>query len=194
MLGIAPEALVLIIVANLIPYKGHADLIDALARIGSGLPDGWQLLCVGRDDGIGPALADQSRAAGLSGNIRFLGSRTEIPELLNAADISILCSHEEGLPNAVIEAMSSGTPVVSTEVGGTGEIIEDGVTGALVPPGDSVALSDAILRLAGDGEKRRAIGQAARAEIERAYGLDICARAYDDIYRLVLESGPGARR
>jgi len=193
-LEIGPDALVLVIVANLIPYKGHADLIDALARIDPDLPDGWQLLCIGRDNGIGAALKAQSQTSGLSGNIRFLGSRADIPDLLNAADMSLLCSHEEGLPNAIIEAMSSGTAVVSTEIGGTGEIIDDGINGILVPPGDSVALSRAILELSRDTDQRHSMGQAARTEIERTYGLEICARAYDDIYRIVMASDPGTKR
>ena len=193
-MGIDPHALVMVIVANLIPYKGHADLIEALARIAPDLPDDWHLLCVGRDDGIGASLAAQAEAAGISGHVRFLGSRSEIPELLNTASISILSSHEEGLPNAVIEAMSSGVAVVSTEVGGTAEIIDDGVNGILVAPGDSAALSRAILELSQNTDRRLAIGQAARAETERAFALDICARAYDDIYRLVMTNAPGATR
>ena len=189
-LDIGADALVLVIVANLIPYKGHADLIDALALIHPDLPEGWQLLCVGRDDGIGAALKAQTETSGLSESISFLGSRPDTPDLLNAADISLLCSHEEGLPNAIIEAMSSGTAVVSTEIGGTGEIIDGGITGILVPPGDAGALSQAILDLSRDTEQRRTMGRAARAEIERAYGLEICARAYDDIYQLVMATGP----
>ncbi len=124
----------------------------------------------------------------------FFGSRSDIPALLNLADISLLCSHEEGLPNAVIEAMSAGVPTIATKVGGTGEIIDDGITGILVPPGDPAALSRAILNLSGNAGQRHAIGQAARTEIERAYGLDICARAYDDIYQRVLNSSPGTKR
>jgi glycosyltransferase involved in cell wall biosynthesis len=193
-LEIGPDVLVLVIVANLIPYKGHADLIDALARIDPDLPDGWQLLCVGRDDGVGAALVAQSETRGLSGNVRFLGSRTDIPDLLNAADISLLCSHEEGLPNAIIEAMSCGTAVVSTEVGGTGELIDDGINGILVPPGDPAALSRSILELSRDTKRRHTMGQAARTEIERAYDLETCARAYDDIYRLVMASDLKAKR
>jgi glycosyltransferase involved in cell wall biosynthesis len=193
-LEIDPDVLVLVIVANLIPYKGHADLIEALARIDPDLPDGWQLLCVGRDDGIGAALVAQSETRGLSGNVRFLGSRTDIPDLLNAADISLLCSHEEGLPNAIIEAMSCGTAVVSTEVGGTGEIIDDGINGILVPPGDPAALSRSILELSRDTKRRHTMGQAARTEIERAYDLETCARTYDDIYRLVMASDLKAKR
>ena len=188
-MGIGPDQLVLIIVANLIPYKGHADLIAALTRIAPDLPEGWRLLCIGRDDGIGAALQDQVAHAGLSENIRFLGSRIEIPALINMADISILSSHEEGLPNAVIEAMASGKPVVSTNVGGTGEIVEDGVTGILVPPADPVALAQAIQALCGDADRRTTMGAAARATIERAYGVDVCASAHDDVYQQVFTAG-----
>lgn len=185
-LTIPPDSLVLMIVANLIPYKGHADLITALASIREALPDNWQLLCVGRDDGIGDALQAQSAEAGLAPHIRFLGSRSDIPALLNVADVSLLCSHEEGLPNAVIEAMSAGVPTIATKVGGTGEIIDHGVTGLLVPAHNPDALAQSILELAQDPARRDAMGTAARAEIENTYGLDICARAYDDLYQHVM--------
>ncbi|MDG2269945.1 MAG: glycosyltransferase, partial [Alphaproteobacteria bacterium] len=185
-LTIPPDSLVLMIVANLIPYKGHADLITALASIRDALPDNWQLLCVGRDDGIGGALQAQSAEAGLAPHIRFLGSRSDIPALLNMADVSLLCSHEEGLPNAVIEAMSAGVPTIATKVGGTGEIIDHGVTGLLVPAHNPDALAQSILELAQDPARRDAMGTAARVEIENTYGLDICARAYDDLYQHVM--------
>jgi len=185
-LDIPSESLVLMIVANLIPYKGHADLIEALCSIRETLPDGWQLLCVGRDDGIGNALQAQSTQAGLSAHIQFLGSRSDIPTLLNVADISLLCSHEEGLPNAVIEAMAAGVPTIATEVGGTGEIIDHKVTGMLVPPRNPGVLAQSILELVQDTARRETMGKAARAEIESTYGLDICARAYDDLYQHVM--------
>ncbi len=188
-MGIGPDQLVLVIVANLIPYKGHADLIDALEQIAPSLPGGWRLLCIGRDDGIGAQLAAQVEAAGLAENIRFLGSRTEIPALINTADIVILSSHEEGLPNAVIEAMASGKPVVSTTVGGTGEIIDDGITGTLVPPADPAALSEAILQLYEADTQRAEIGAAARVKIEHAFGLDVCAQAHEDAYGEVMDGG-----
>ena len=189
-LDIAPDTLVLVIVANLIPYKGHTDLLDALSDIRDKLPRGWQLLCVGRDDGIGDRLRAHAAAKGLTDHVHFLGSRSDIPGLLNAADIALLCSHEEGLPNAVLEAMASGTPVIATEVGGTGEILEDNVTGLLVPARDPAALSEAILKLAQDDTHRRTVGTNARADIERAFGLDICARAYDDLYRHIMSIPP----
>lgn len=189
-LDIVPDALVMVTVANLIPYKGHADLIDALAGIRDQLPAGWRLLCVGRDDGIGASLRERTESRGLSDHVQFLGSRSDIPGFLNAADIGLLCSHEEGLPNAVLETMASGTPIIATEVGGTGEIIEDQVNGLLVPARDPAALSEAILKLSLDSALRQTLGTQARAEIKRAYGLEVCARAYDDLYRQIMSLPP----
>ncbi|MBT6535530.1 MAG: glycosyltransferase [Rhodospirillaceae bacterium] len=193
-MNIAPKSLVLMIVANLIPYKGHADLIDALARIRDTLPEGWQLLCVGRDDGIGGTLQAKCTESGLSSHVQFLGSRSDIPALLNVADISLLCSHEEGLPNAVIEAMAAGVPTIATDVGGTGEIIDHGITGLLIPPHNPTAMAQSILDLVQNTALRDTMGHAARAEIERTYGMDICARAYDDLYQHVVTPGPQGNR
>lgn len=189
-LNIMQDSLVMVIVANLIPYKGHVDLLDALSSIKDQLPGGWQLLCVGRDDGVGNSLREHAAALGLKDRVHFLGSRTDIPGLLNAADIGLLCSHEEGLPNAVLEAMASGIPVIATEVGGTGEIIENNVTGRLVPARDTTALSTAILELAKDPAHRKTLGSNARAEIERAFQLDFSARAYNDLYQQLMSWPP----
>ena len=185
-LSIPPDSMVLIIIANLIPYKGHADLITAITSIREDLPDKWQLLCAGRDDGIGDLLQAQIAKARLTPHIRFLGSRSDIPALLNAADISILCSHEEGLPNAVIEAMSAGVPTIATKVGGTEEIIDDRVTGMLVPARNPDALAQSILKMVQDPARREAVGKAARVKIKNTYGLDICAHAYDDLYQSIM--------
>ncbi|MDE0779902.1 MAG: glycosyltransferase [Alphaproteobacteria bacterium] len=188
-MGISPDSLVLMIVANLIPYKGHTDLIEALASIHDRLPKAWRLLCIGRDDGIESALQAQCAEVRLSDHVQFLGLRSDIPALLNVADIALLCSHEEGLPNAVIEAMSAGVPTIATEVGGTGEIIDHGSTGLLVPPKSPGALAQSILDLIANPELRIQMGKAARAEIESTYGLDACVRAYDDLYQHVMTPG-----
>jgi len=174
--------LTLLIVANLIPYKGHADLIAALAGIADRMPE-WHLLCAGRDDGIGAALAAQAHAAGLAGRIEFLGSRRDVPDLLAACDIAVLASHEEGFPNAVIEAMAAGKPVIATAVGGVPEAVKQGETGLLVPAHDPTALGDAILRLANDPARRAAMGQAARARARTLFGLDACVDRYLALYR-----------
>lgn len=178
-LGAAPDAVAIACVANLIPYKGHADLIDALARLPGDPP--WELWCAGRDDGIGASLAE--RAAGLGGRVKFLGARDDVPDLLAAADIGVLASHEEGFPNAVLEAMAARLPVVATSTGGIPEAVDDGRTGLLVPVRGPAELGAALALLIGDARLRRAMGDAGRARVEAEFALDACAAAYARLYR-----------
>jgi glycosyltransferase involved in cell wall biosynthesis len=178
----------LVCVANLIAYKGHADLIDALARAAKDLPD-WRLRCVGRDDGIGAALRARADAAGVGAWVDFLGPRTDVPDLLAEAHVAVLCSHQEGFPNAVLEAMASGLPVIATAVGGVSEAVRDGETGLLVPARDPAGLARAIVKLARDPALRAAMGAAGAARARAEFGVDRCANAYDAVYRSLV---PGA--
>ena len=95
----------------------------------------------------GPTSSGKSRELGLERNFLFLGRRADIPEILACCDIAVLPSRAEGLPNAVLEYMAAGLPVIVSRVGGNAELVEDGVTGLLVPPEDSAALSAALLKL-----------------------------------------------
>jgi len=181
------EKLTLIIVANLIVYKGHDDLFHALASVAEKLPESWELLCVGRDDGLGPKLAELSRRLHLEGYIRFVGSRTDIPALLASADIGILCSHEEGFSNAILEGMVADLPMVVTNVGGNAEAVIDQETGFVVPAHDSAALGAAILALALSAELRKHMGKAARCRVETHFSLEHCVKRYDALYRDLIE-------
>jgi glycosyltransferase involved in cell wall biosynthesis len=181
-LGVAESPLVLIMVANLIPYKGHADLLAALAGVRHLLPTGWRLLCAGRDDGIGADLRAQTLQLGLANNVLWLGQRNDVPDLLAAADLAISASHEEGSPNAVIEAMAAGLPVVATAAGGAAELVQPDRTGLLAPPRDPVALGAAIMALAADPARRAAMGAAGRAHVAAHHSLDACVRAYAALY------------
>ena len=185
-------SLTLIIVANLIPYKGHNDLFHALASVAEKLPSSWQLLCVGRDDGLGPSLRELARDLRIDSRIKLLGSRRDIPDLLTGADIGILCSHEEGFSNAILEGMAAGLPMVVTAVGGNAEAVVDGETGLVVPARNPAALGAAILRLASDGELRKQMGAAARRRAEEHFSMERCVQRYDEVYRrLTGERGPG---
>ena len=175
--------LTLIIVANLIPYKGHADLFHALAAVAGKLPASWELLCVGRDDGLGPPLDELARRLKLDGNVRMLGPRADIPALLASADIGILCSHEEGFSNAILEGMAAGLPMVVTDVGGNAEAVVDQETGFVVPAHDPAALGAAILALALNVELRKNMGKAARRRVETHFSLEQCVERYDALYR-----------
>lgn len=178
----AARPLTLIIVANLIPYKGHADLLQALAGVAQALPD-WRLLCVGRDDGYGSELAQRARALGLEDRVQFLGERTDIPDLLKSADIGILCSHEEGFANAILEGMAAGLPMVVTDVGGNAEAIADNETGLVVPPHTPAALGAAVAALAADPSLRQRMGAAGRARAMAQFSLEACVAQYDELYR-----------
>ncbi|RME33049.1 MAG: glycosyltransferase [Gammaproteobacteria bacterium] len=187
--GIGADALVLLVVANLIPYKGHADLIEALAGIAGDLPHGWQLLLVGRDDGIGGALLDQARERGIGANLHLLGPRADAAAFMQLADIGVLPSHQEGFSNTLLESMACGLPMVATRVGGNPEAVEDGHSGLLVPPRDPAALGRALRRLALDGELRHRLGAGARRRCEENFALEGCVDAYAHLYRSLLPDG-----
>ena len=190
-LGLAADDLVLSIVANLSYYKGHADLLDALARIQPALPNNWRLLVIGHDLGFGCQLESQTRRLGLSEHVHFLGRRRDIPDLLRAADIGILASTGlEGFSNAIIEGMAAGLPMVVTDVGGGQEAVLDGVCGFVVPPRMPRALGAAILKLADSRELRQSMGAAARARAISEFSLTTCVGKYAAVYQALLAGQP----
>jgi glycosyltransferase involved in cell wall biosynthesis len=186
-LNIAKESLVLIIVANVIPYKGHFDLLQALSNIKSKLPINWNLLCIGRDSGIVPKLKKFCEKNNMANNVHWLGSRKEVAQLLSCADIGILSSHEEGFSNAILEYMAAGLPVVATNVGGNAEAVLHEETGVIVPAKSPAALGEAILKLALDKDKRARFGKAGKARITEQFSLERCINAYESLYQSLIE-------
>ena len=189
-LQIADETLVIAVVANLVAYKGHRDLIEALASIKDQLPAPWRLLAIGRDDGVGAELKRRAEAAHLSGNVIWLGQRPDVEALLAASEIFVLPSHQEGFSNALLEAMAAQVAPIATAVGGNLDAVVHNETGLLVPPGDPSALAAAILRLAKDAKLRRRFGAAARARIEQYFTLEACVSRYEKLYRAMSENTP----
>ncbi len=181
-LGLAPEAFVLTMVANLFSYKGHADLLKALERVRDELPENWVLLCAGRDVGTGAMLRQLAEELDLAGHIRWLGESDDVPLIFAATDVSLQCSHEEGFANSILEAMASGIPVIATQVGSNPEAVIDGSTGLLVPPRDLDALGAAILKLARDPSLRQAMGVRGRNIVEQRFSLEPCVMQYTRIY------------
>lgn len=182
-LGISSSAFVMVIVANLFHYKGHADLFDALGTIASRLPRPWRLMVIGRDEGEGPHLRSQAERLGIADEIIWLGERRDVEALLPVADIALLVSHQEGFSNALIEAMGQGLPIIATAVGGNLDAVVDGESGLLTPPREPGALGAAILALASDPAKRRAMGLAARARTLAMFSQNACVTRYDRLYR-----------
>jgi len=182
-LGLDAKALIGVVVANLIAYKGHRDLIEALALAAPKLPPAWQVLCVGADNDLRPELEALAAAKGLAGNLRFLGQRFDVGRLLEAADFGVLPSRaNEGFSNAILESMRAGLPMVVTDVGGNAEAVVDGRTGFVVPPADPAALAEALLLVAEDPALRRRFGEAGRERVTTHFTLDACVAKYRALY------------
>lgn len=191
-LELSTNTLILTIVANLIPYKGHLDLIDALAEIDAKLPADWVLQIVGRDDGLGGAIKTRADGLGISEHLRFLGLRADVPKLLRLSDIGLLTSHEEGFSNAVLEGMAARLAMVVTDVGGNGEAVLHGKQGIVVPPHEPRMLAKAILELAGDPERRHALSKNAYQRVQDFFSLDACVENYCRLYDAILNGdNPG---
>ena len=184
--GYKSEEVLLVSVARMYPQKDHVSLIKAFALVAS-RDDRLRLLLIG-DGPLRPKLEALVRELGLASRVRFLGVRSDVPEILGAADIFVLPSLWEGNPLAVMEAMAAGKPVIATAVGGVPELIEDGVSGFLVPPGDIDALGEAIWRLAvGEPGLRERIGRAASQRAMERFDVSAVTREYEALYERLLE-------
>ncbi|MEP7334206.1 MAG: glycosyltransferase family 4 protein [Actinomycetota bacterium] len=115
--------------------------------------------------------------------IELLGDRDDVPELLAQAQVFVLATCSEGMPVSVLEAMAAGLPVVASDVGGVGEIVVDGETGLLVPPGDEAALERALRRLIASPDLRRRLGDAGRERAEREFDLPQWRERHVELYR-----------
>lgn len=181
-LGVEPEALLVGIVARLVPIKAHEVFLRAAASTVRRVPRA-RFLIVG--DGERRAeLEGLARELGVADRTRFLGWRSDLDRVYADLDLVALTSQNEGSPVSLIEAMAAARPVVATRVGGVPDLVEDGPTGWLVPPGDADALASAIAALLGDPERRRKLGEAARARAYPAYSAE---RLLGDIDRLYTE-------
>jgi glycosyltransferase involved in cell wall biosynthesis len=193
-LGFDPQALIGIVVANLIPYKGHSDLIEALAIARPKLPDGWQVLCVGAANDLKLELEALASERGIAANIRFLGQRFDVDRLLQAADYGVLPSRaNEGFSNAILESMRAGLPMVVTDVGGNAEAVVDGETGFVVPRADPGALAAALIKLVEDASLRQRLGAAGRKRLTTKFTLEACVAQYQEFYDELL-TGLSARQ
>lgn len=192
-LGLSDERVVLTCVANLFSYKGHVDLLAALALLDTEVSGRATLLLVGRDAGARAALEAQRAQLGLTESVRFLGERADVPDLLAASDIGVLASHEEGFSNAVIEGMAAGLPMVVSDVGGNAEAVIDGECGHVVPAREPAALAKALALLIGDPARRQAMGDAARRRAAASFSLDACVAAYEALYEELWDRRRNAR-
>jgi glycosyltransferase involved in cell wall biosynthesis len=152
--------------------KGLFDFIECARRVCEVYSDVKFVIC-----GTGPfhlRLEERVRRMGLQRRVIFLGyvSRDKLVKTYQNATVHVTPSHYEGLPTVLLEAMACGLPVVTTDVGGSGEVISSGVNGFLVPPKCPQAMAEIVLKLLGDDALRKKTGEAARETIEKCYGWD----------------------
>lgn len=184
-LDLGPDAKLIVNVANMhIGIKGHADLIEAARIVCSSAPQA-RFVLVG-DGEERPRLQEQVRKAGLDEFFLFLGQRKDIPEILSCCDLFVLASRAEGLPNALLEAMAAGLPVVATRVGGVSEIVEDGLSGLLVPSGDRTALAEAILLVLQDSRLAIRLARAGQERVRKRFSIE---RLLEDLNHLYTNRG-----
>jgi glycosyltransferase involved in cell wall biosynthesis len=190
--GFAPEHVVAGTVSRLFKEKGHAILFEAAGMLKERRPD-LRLLVVGTGDEREP-LERRARDLGIADRVVFTGFYEDLPGALRAMDIFVQPSVlEEGFPTAILEAQVMGLPIIASDIGGTNETLDAGVTGLLVPPGDARALAETLDAVAADPERRGRMAAAARPWIERSFTLenmtDSVARTYEEAIAAFHEQG-----
>jgi glycosyltransferase involved in cell wall biosynthesis len=185
-LGLDGGALVIAIAALLRSEKRLDLLLNAHARVRAALPHAHLVIA-----GDGPCRGDLERQAhtlGLDDSVHFLGARTDVDSLLQAADVGALTSDREGSPLLAFECMANATPLVATAVGGIPDVIEHGRTGLLVPPGDPDAFAEGLIALLSDPERRERIAAAAREALGR-YTIEATAARFASLYDTLIAAG-----
>jgi starch synthase (maltosyl-transferring) len=184
-IGVPEGGQLALCIGRLDVQKGLPFLFDAAERVVAELPD-WYLVLVGdgpERDWVRRRIAE---TPALSGRVHWLGRRDDVPRLLKSADLLVLSSLWEGMPNVVLEAMAARRAVVATVVEGTEDLILPGRTGWLVPPRDAEALAVALLEAAKDPARRLAFGEAGRQRVEDQFSVDRMVQAYESLWAGVL--------
>ncbi|MFU8858341.1 MAG: glycosyltransferase [Deferrisomatales bacterium] len=187
-LGLPQGGFVAGVVGRLDPIKDHRTLFQAFEGVRARLP-GAHLLVVGD----GPERSPLEAAAGSCPAVRFLGNRLDAPDVLRCLDLFVLPSRNEGISNTILEAMATALPVAATAVGGNPELVADGETGTLVPPGDPEALGRVLLAYAEDPAARESHGRAGRERVLREFSVASMVAAYEAVYRRVGGEGGSHR-
>ena len=186
-LGVPPERLLVAWLGRMTEIKKVDDLLRAFARLRAAGVDA-ELLLVG-DGPLRPGLEALAGALGIRDRCHFSGFRNDVGAIYAASDVVALTSANEGTPVTVIEAQAAGKPVVSTDVGGVRDIVTDGVSGFVVPPGDMDAVADRLRALAGDPGLRARLGEAGRGARDR-YSVPRLVHDVDQLYRELLARPP----
>jgi glycosyltransferase involved in cell wall biosynthesis len=177
-LGIQPDTPLIGIVARLVPIKDHRTFLTSASVLLRKIPA--KFIVVG-DGELRADLEKEAERLGIKDEVLFLGFREDLENIYADLSILVLSSLNEGLPVAIIEAQSASVPVVSTSVGGVDELIEDGITGYLVPKKDPDALADAMERVLRDEEGTERMVEEAKKRVKR-FEAEKMVRAYEELY------------
>jgi glycosyltransferase involved in cell wall biosynthesis len=187
-LGIDEHSFVVLMVGIIRGVKRHEVALRAFKEFSRGNPNTRLLLA-----GEGPMRSDMERLAkelAISDRVIFLGHREDIPDLMAAADVLLLTSRSEGIPQAISQAMGTGLPVIATMVGGVPELIVNEVTGLLVPPENPPAVAAALQRVAADPEAARDLAGRGRSHALSKLSLQAMLDRTESEYRRLLQEGP----
>lgn len=180
--GWPADRVVALSVASLTPIKNHAQLIDAVARLGAEHQQRLAVVMVGEGRLQAELQAGIDRL-GLAHVVRLAGASDRVQSLLQAADLMVLPSRLEGMSNAILEAMACGLPVVANRVGGNVELVVDGRTGELCEPDDAEGMAHALAGLVNDPARRLAFGDAACARAISSFSIEAMMARYTAYYR-----------
>ena len=189
-----PSSLIVVgTVGRLQPVKDQLTLVRAFARAyHAGTPgtDKLRLIIVGEGP-LRRELEEEIIASGIGNQVWMMGAREDVPRMMRSFDLFVLPSRSEGISNTILEAMSSGLPVVATDVGGNGELVVSGQTGTLVPAEHPDAMAAAIAAYAASPEMREAHGRAGRRRVEAEFSIAGMVGRYEALYTRLLEDGKG---
>ncbi len=179
--GLGDSGTVGMVLANFHEYKGHVDALAVLERLHPEFRD-FNLVFADRDQGAESALREGARERGLEGQVKFIGERTDVARVLAAADFLIHPSRQEGFPNAILEAMAAGLPVVAYDLGACREAVIDQECGTIVPVQNIEALARAVRDLIENPARRRAMGGAGAERSRREFSMDQMIRQMASLY------------
>ena len=184
-LGFAPDLFVVALAGTMRPVKNPAMFMRA-ARLLSAESPRVVFLVIGGGPDI-PGMQALAKVCSIDDRFRFTGQRHDVPELLQAADAGVLCSHWEGFSNSIMEYMAAGLPVVATDVGGNRDLVQQHTTGFLVRPDDDGQLCEKLRWLSADAVMARSLGSAGKAWIRKNCDTTVLAKKTAAIYRALLE-------
>lgn len=183
--GIKATDLIVGVVSKLWEGKGHRCILQAARSVVTKVPN-VKFMFVG-EGYLREELEVLTQQLGLSDYVIFTGFRTDIPELTAIFDVAILASFFEGLGRVLLEAMVLGKPVIATKVGGIVDVVDDGKTGILVPPNDSAALANAMIKMLLDEDLRLRMGIAGREKIDARFSARTMVSQIEKVYRELLD-------